>query len=210
MGLAASSSLPNAHTSPLGFIRKPNRRNSNTSITLSGNTAFIDSGVGLSNGQPTVAATHYITSIEDLEANDENTLQSMREARNNLAIVEREHTCSSSDDDNEPEQTPSDNLQLRYTDITLGKELGRGGFGVVYAGSLYGSPVAIKMLHSNVADSDEFLNEIDVMRRLRHPNIVLFVGATVGPDPLCIITELVSRGPLMKIIDDKKEPLGLG
>eukprot|EP01134_Creolimax_fragrantissima_P005717 CFRG5717T1 len=145
------------------------------------------------------------TSIDDLEANEQQTTLALTEIQRSLQIVEREHTCSSSDDDDEKE---GDNLQLRYSDITTGKELGRGGFGVVYSGSLYGSPVAIKMLHTNVQDNDEFLHEIDVMKRLRHPNIVLFVGATVSPDPLCIITELVSRGALMKIIEDKKETLG--
>jgi serine/threonine protein kinase len=88
-------------------------------------------------------------------------------------------------------------------------QLGRGGFGVVYQGSLYGSPVAIKMLHTNVSDSEEFIHEITVMRRLRHPNIVLFLGATVSPDPLCIVTELVSRGALMKEIEHPEKPLDL-
>lgn len=78
---------------------------------------------------------------------------------------------------------------------------------MVYAGSLYGSPVAIKMLHTNVSDSEEFIHEITVMRRLRHPNIVLFLGATVSPDPLCIVTELVSRGALMAEIEHGKDPL---
>lgn len=63
------------------------------------------------------------------------------------------------------------------------------------------------MLHTNVSDSEEFIHEITVMRRLRHPNIVLFLGATVSPDPLCIVTELVTRGALMKEIENPEKPL---
>eukprot|EP00124_Ichthyophonus_hoferi_P004803 Ihof_evm1s582 gene=Ihof_evmTU1s582 len=101
--------------------------------------------------------------------------------------------------------TDTDTTCLSYSDLTLEEELGRGAFGVVYAGGLYGSPVAIKMLHINISNKEEFVHEINVMRRLRHPNIVLFLGATVQPDPLCIITELVGRGALMKVIEDPTE-----
>ena len=64
-----------------------------------------------------------------------------------------------------------------------GEEIGRGGFGRVYAGFVYGeSPmlIAIKELEAKGQDSAkdvaEFANEIDVMRRLRHPNIVRCVS----------------------------------
>lgn len=66
-----------------------------------------------------------------------------------------------------------------------------------------GTPVAVKVLVCQLLSPDvveEFRGEIAVLSALRHPNVVLFMGAvTVAPN-YCIITELVSRGSLWGVL----------
>jgi serine/threonine protein kinase len=66
-----------------------------------------------------------------------------------------------------------------------------------------GTPVAVKVLVCQILSAevvDEFRGEITVLSALRHPNVVLFMGAvTVAPN-FCIITELVSRGSLWSVL----------
>nr|GEW69597.1 hypothetical protein [Tanacetum cinerariifolium] len=38
-----------------------------------------------------------------------------------------------------------------------------------------------------------FRKEVSLMKRLRHPNIILFMGAVTSPQHLCIVTEFLSR-----------------
>eukprot|EP00126_Sphaerothecum_destruens_P014426 Sdes_comp25045_c0_seq1m22650 len=97
--------------------------------------------------------------------------------------------------------------KIIYKNLKFGKELGRGGYGIVYSGSYFGSPVAIKKLFLNVSESifAEFHKEVSVMRRLRHPNVLLFIGASTEPDPLCIITELGEKGSLESVL--KQTPI---
>ncbi|KAH7676404.1 Non-specific serine/threonine protein kinase protein, partial [Dioscorea alata] len=45
-----------------------------------------------------------------------------------------------------------------------------------------------------------FKKEISVMKRLRHPNILLFMGAVTSPEHLSIITEFLPRGSLFRIL----------
>jgi serine/threonine protein kinase len=40
---------------------------------------------------------------------------------------------------------------------------------------------------------EEFRSEVRMMRRLRHPNIVLFMGAVTRPPNLSIVTEFLPR-----------------
>jgi hypothetical protein len=47
---------------------------------------------------------------------------------------------------------------------------------------------------------DEFRAEIAVLSALRHPNIVLFMGAVTVPPHYCLLTELVSRGSLWAVL----------
>jgi serine/threonine protein kinase len=100
-----------------------------------------------------------------------------------------------------------DGTYLKYEDLTLGPELGRGGFGVVYKGSVHETPVAIKQLIISISDKACFYNELQVMRRVRHPNCVLFLGATMPPDPMCIVTEYIEKGNLQELIYNKNEVL---
>ncbi|MBA0625166.1 hypothetical protein Gotri_011601 [Gossypium trilobum] len=46
----------------------------------------------------------------------------------------------------------------------------------------------------------EFLREVAIMKRLRHPNIVLFMGAVTQPPNLSIVTEYLSRGSLFRLL----------
>lgn len=40
------------------------------------------------------------------------------------------------------------------------------------------------------------------MKRLRHPNIVLFMGAVTEPPNLSIVTEYLPRSSIFYIVDD--------
>lgn len=62
--------------------------------------------------------------------------------------------------------------------------LGRGSFGVVSAAMLHGQAVAVKTLPRGAEDESRvaaLLNELRVLRRVRHPNVVLFFGCLVEP-----------------------------
>ncbi|KAG6492831.1 hypothetical protein ZIOFF_047798 [Zingiber officinale] len=47
---------------------------------------------------------------------------------------------------------------------------------------------------------DEFRSEVRIMRRLRHPNVVLFMGAVTRPPNLSIVSEFLPRGSLYRIL----------
>ena len=74
-----------------------------------------------------------------------------------------------------------------------GEELGRGGWSEVKVGVFRGKRVAVKRLHQEIISPHYlqlFSREMEVASRVRHPNLLQFIGATkVGQ--LMIITELM-------------------
>ena len=76
------------------------------------------------------------------------------------------------------------------------KKLGDGGYGAVHEGWFHNQKVAIKQLHQIIVSDtniEKIHDEINTMSRLRHPNLVLFIGAVFdhpSGNPL-IITELM-------------------
>ena len=74
-----------------------------------------------------------------------------------------------------------------------GEVLGKGGWGEVKVGVFRGTRVALKTLYEvivNDYNTKLFSREMDVASRVRHPNLLQFIGATkVGQ--LMIITELM-------------------
>ena len=78
--------------------------------------------------------------------------------------------------------------------ILTREELGRGSYATVNVGTFRGLRVAVKSLH-NVIISDYnlalFSREMSIASRVRHPNLVQFIGATKVGNPL-ILTELMS------------------
>ncbi|CAM0879008.1 unnamed protein product [Alopecurus aequalis] len=81
--------------------------------------------------------------------------------------------------------------------------LGAGGFGTVYKGILLdGSVLAVKRLYKNSYKGvEQFANEVDILSRLRHPNLVTFYGCTSSSLSSCcrdllLAYEFVPNGTL--------------
>mmetsp|Transcript_1898 Transcript_1898/g.3353 ORF Transcript_1898/g.3353 Transcript_1898/m.3353 type:complete len:304 (-) Transcript_1898:527-1438(-) len=85
-------------------------------------------------------------------------------------------------------------------DVKFGKVLGRGASGVTYIGVWQDKKVAIKAYSVAVLknDADAVKNEMELMSKLRHPNIVGFCGLCLSTDPLAaaLITEFAPFGEL--------------
>eukprot|EP00002_Diphylleia_rotans_P037326 TRINITY_DN832_c0_g1_i6.p1 TRINITY_DN832_c0_g1~~TRINITY_DN832_c0_g1_i6.p1 ORF type:complete len:2497 (+),score=388.76 TRINITY_DN832_c0_g1_i6:121-7611(+) len=96
-------------------------------------------------------------------------------------------------------------MAVSHTDITLGRLLGSGSFGEVYAGTWRGTDVAIKKLvvAQGIA-MQEFEKELNIMVELRHPNVVLYMAACLEPQKMCIISELMSLGSLYDILHNEQ------
>ncbi|XP_039163027.1 LIM domain kinase 1-like [Eucalyptus grandis] len=47
---------------------------------------------------------------------------------------------------------------------------------------------------------NSFRQEASLMKRLRHPNVLLFMGAVTSPQRLCIVTEFLPRGSLFRLL----------
>ncbi|KAD7478823.1 hypothetical protein E3N88_01959 [Mikania micrantha] len=76
-------------------------------------------------------------------------------------------------------------------------ELGDGGFGAVFYGKLQdGREVAVKKLHEhNYKRVQQFRNEVEILTKLRHPNLVVLYGCTSRLSrELLLVYEYVPNG----------------
>lgn len=92
--------------------------------------------------------------------------------------------------------------------LKLGKELGKGAFGVVRAGTFNGKPVAIKTIQGQPTPAalKEFSEEANLLGGIPvHPNVVQFIGIT--QNPLMLVTELVKGGALDSRLKPEKPPV---
>ena len=89
--------------------------------------------------------------------------------------------------------------ELPSMEIQVGAEVGRGTGGVVYKCKWRGLECAGKVLCDSSSESVEYhdmINEISIISHLRHPNLVLFLGACTMQEPLLILSEFMSGGSL--------------
>ncbi|KAL3829328.1 hypothetical protein ACJIZ3_018130 [Penstemon smallii] len=93
--------------------------------------------------------------------------------------------------------------EILWDDLTIGEQIGQGSCGTVYHALWYGSDVAVKVFSRQEYSDDviySFRQEVSLMKRLRHPNILLFMGAVTSPERLCIVTEFLPRGSLFRLL----------
>ncbi|XP_042477709.1 serine/threonine-protein kinase EDR1-like [Macadamia integrifolia] len=81
--------------------------------------------------------------------------------------------------------------------------LDSGFFGEVFRGIWNGTDVAIKIFLEQdltAENMEDFCNEISILSRLRHPNVILFLGACTKPPHLSMVTEYMEFGSLYYLI----------
>lgn len=97
--------------------------------------------------------------------------------------------------------------EIPVGEILIGPKVGSGSFGTVYRGHWYG-PVAIKRLNVNdptLEQMQAFKNEVAVLRKTRHNNVLLFMGCVSKCEPgqspqLAIVTQWCEGSSLYKKI----------
>ena len=92
-------------------------------------------------------------------------------------------------------------------EIHVEEHVAMGGFGEVSRARYREMAVAVKMLQDDlicfVEEEKAFAREVEIMQTIRHPNIVLFLGAGKFPDGCpFIVLEFVSNGTVRSLLDD--------
>ena len=105
---------------------------------------------------------------------------------------------------------------IKSDEVQIIKKIGSGSFGVVYYGKLREvTEIAIKVTNpSSISSSsnetnqilEEFSRELTIWSSLKHPNIVLFIGACIDPtnSSILIVSEFMHNGTLNDIFQKKK------
>lgn len=100
-------------------------------------------------------------------------------------------------------QQAAGSFRINESELKVGAKLGIGSFGVVHRAKWNDTDVAFKTMHADEMNDDTvnaFAEEIRMMRALRHPNIVLFIGAVIQPNRMGIVSELMKRGNLEQLL----------
>ncbi|KAJ1688401.1 hypothetical protein LUZ63_019791 [Rhynchospora breviuscula] len=92
---------------------------------------------------------------------------------------------------------------IDFSELTIGTRVGIGFFGEVFRGIWNGTDVAIKVFLEQdltTENMEDFCNEVFILSRLRHPNVILFLGACMKPPNLSMVTEYMEMGSLYYLI----------
>jgi mitogen-activated protein kinase kinase kinase 9 len=102
------------------------------------------------------------------------------------------------------------NFEIPIDEINFenGDEIGKGTFGEVRKGVWRKETVAVKFLKEEMLSSEEniisFIDECNMLKNLRHPNILLFMGASTEPPVFFMVTEYCPNGNLFELLHQRK------
>lgn len=104
-----------------------------------------------------------------------------------------------------------DELFVPFSEIEVGKLIGKGATSEVYIGQFKFSQVAIKKVRLASLASKQLINivyEIKFLRKMRHPNIITLYGVSMDPNfNVYIITELCEQQSLKSFFKKFKEKI---
>ncbi|KAJ4905723.1 putative cysteine-rich receptor-like protein kinase 39 [Raphanus sativus] len=99
-----------------------------------------------------------------------------------------------------------DIILLATADFSSENKLGQGGFGTVYKGTLLnGKEIAVKRLTRGAGGDIEFRNEVLLLTRLQHKNLVKLLGFCNEGDEEILVYEFLSHSSLDRFIFDEEK-----
>jgi len=99
-----------------------------------------------------------------------------------------------------PRPAGADDWEIDTSQLQVVAKIAAGTFGNLYRGSYYGQDVAVKIIkdmEESFAHYDEFMREVTIMRKVRHRNVVQFIGACTTKPNLCILFEYMTWGSVL-------------
>jgi len=111
--------------------------------------------------------------------------------------------------DHDEDYSISENTwNIHYPDLEFNVEgkIGSGNFAKVLRANYFGTPVAVKKILEPGGDMEKYVDrELALLKNLRHPNIVQFIGVCKHKDEIFIVTEYCSKGNLKSLLYGKPE-----
>ncbi|XP_010434187.1 PREDICTED: receptor-like serine/threonine-protein kinase SD1-8 [Camelina sativa] len=126
---------------------------------------------------------------------------------NEVVISSRRHISRDKNtDDLELPLMEFDEVAMATNNFSNENKLGKGVFGIVYKGRLLdGQEIAVKRLSkTSVQGTDEFKNEVKLIARLQHINLVRLLACCVDVDEKMLIYEYLENLSLDSHLFDKK------
>ncbi|XP_026393985.1 serine/threonine-protein kinase STY46-like [Papaver somniferum] len=120
------------------------------------------------------------------------------------------HEQSGSEQTSDHVKIPTDGTDVWEIDaaqLKFENKVASGSYGDLYKGTYCSQEVAIKVLKPERVNEDmqqEFAQEVYIMRKVRHKNVVQFIGACTKTPSLCIVTEFMSGGSVYDFLHKHK------
>ncbi|KAM4112083.1 hypothetical protein ACJW30_05G114000 [Castanea mollissima] len=103
-----------------------------------------------------------------------------------------------------PREVPEYEMDPKEIDFTNSVEISKGTF---HLALWRGIQVAVKRLEEELISDDEkvksFRDELALLQKIRHPNVVQFLGAVTQSSPMMIVTEYLPKGDLRAFLKKK-------
>eukprot|EP00922_Rhytidocystis_sp_ex-Travisia-forbesii_P022643 GHVS01033141.1.p1 GENE.GHVS01033141.1~~GHVS01033141.1.p1 ORF type:complete len:769 (-),score=275.73 GHVS01033141.1:115-2421(-) len=101
-------------------------------------------------------------------------------------------------------ETDKADWEVDPSELIVEEHIGAGATSEVFRGSWRGTDVAIKKLNIpqqlSMKAFKDFQRELSIVLLLRHPNLVLFMGASCRSKPFLVITEYCAGGTLFQLL----------
>ena len=96
---------------------------------------------------------------------------------------------------------------IPHYEIKNWKQIEKGSFGVIFEASWRGTRIAVKKLPSNLNEKllKEFYKEATLMRSLRHPNILQYLGVSHVGNEISICMEFMELGSLYRLLHSNSQ-----